>query len=58
MAKADDVLKQLTDDDVIDIMRELGSDEHRFGKGCVIFRAVCHGIGKLKDSIATHVVGT
>ena len=43
MAKADDVLKQLTDDDVIDIMRELGSDEHRFGKGCVIFRAVCHG---------------
>ena len=48
MAKADDVLKQLTDDDIIDIMRELGSDEHRFGKGCIIFRAVCHGSDSFK----------
>lgn len=48
MAKADDILKQLTDDNIIDIMRELGGYEHRFGKGCIIFQTVCHGSDSFK----------
>lgn len=48
MVKADDVLKQLTDDNVIDIMKELGSDDYRYGKGCLIFRSVCHGSDSFK----------
>lgn len=48
MIKADDVLKQLTDDNIIDVMRELGCDEYRNGKGCIIFRSVCHGSDSFK----------
>ena len=46
--KADDVLKNLTDENIIDIMKELGSDEYRYGKGCIIFRSVCHGSDSFK----------
>ena len=29
-------------------MKELGSDEYRYGKGCIIFRSVCHGSDSFK----------
>ena len=27
---------------------ELGSDDYRYGKGCIIFRSVCHGSDSFK----------
>ena len=29
-------------------MKELGSDDYRYGKGCIIFRSVCHGSDSFK----------
>ena len=42
------IIEQLTEENIIDIMRELGCDEYRFGKGCIIFRSVCHGSDSFK----------
>ena len=46
--KVNDIIDQLTDENVIDIMKELGSDDYRYGKGCIIFRSVCHGSDSFK----------
>lgn len=43
MVKAQELLDMLTDNDVIDIMKELGSSDYIVSKGALIFESVCHG---------------
>ena len=43
MIKAEDLLNILTDDDIIEIMKELGSDEPIYAKGALVFESICHG---------------
>lgn len=43
MIKAEDLLNMLTDDDIIEIMKELGSDEPIYAKGALVFESICHG---------------
>lgn len=43
MLKADDLLDMLTNDDIVKIMEELGSDSPTEVKGALVFDSICHG---------------
>lgn len=43
MVKAEDLVEMLTDDDIIKLMNELGSDEPTYVKGAMVFESICHG---------------
>ena len=43
MLKADDLLDMLTNDDIVKIMEELGSDSPTEVKGALVFDSICQG---------------
>lgn len=41
--KADELLNMLDDNDIINIMDNLGASTHTSAKGALVFESVCHG---------------
>lgn len=46
-----EVLKKLTNENIIDIMEELGSSSHIISKDALIFNSICHEGGDLKQKL-------